>query len=198
MQGKNELLLHPKKEVKPMADYRNNSNLVRGLRDNNPLNIKPAGFSYQNQIGVDDIGEGIFTDTIYGLRAAALDLYTAYYVHGRKTLTDIISVFAPASDGNDVNAYINYVSDQTGIDPNADIGMNGDVLFKVMRAMANMELGESNAAIIPDQDFITGIQSANKAEIAVITVAAVGTGGVILIVILIFFIISRSKKKKAN
>lgn len=198
MQGKNELLLHPKKEVKPMADYRSNNNLVRGLRDNNPLNIKPAGFSYQNQIGVDDIGEGIFTDTIYGLRAAALDLYTAYYVHGRKTLTDIISVFAPASDGNDVNAYINYVSDQTGIDPNADIGMNGDVLFKVMRAMANMELGESNAAIIPDQDFITGIQSANKAEIAVITVAAVGTGGLILIVILIFFIISRSKKKKAN
>ena len=181
-----------------MADYRSNSNLVRGLRDNNPLNIKPAGFSYQNQIGVDDIGEGIFTDTIYGLRAAALDLYTAYYVHGRKTLTDIISVFAPASDGNDVNAYINYVSNQTGIDPNADIGMNGDVLFKVMRAMANMELGESNAAIIPDQDFITGIQSANKAEIAVITVAAVGTGGLILIVILIFFIISRSKKKKAN
>ena len=198
MQGKNELLLHPKKEVKPMADYRSNNNLVRGLRDNNPLNIKPAGFSYQNQIGVDDIGEGIFTDTIYGLRAAALDLYTAYYVHGRKTLTDIISVFAPASDGNDVNAYINYVSDQTGIDPNADIGMNGDVLFKVMRAMANMELGESNAAIIPDQDFITGIQSANKAEIAVITVAAVGTGGLILIVILIFFIISRSKKKKTN
>ena len=198
MQAKNELLLHPKKEVKPMADYRSNSNLERGLRDNNPLNIKPAGFSYQNQIGVDDIGEGIFTDTIYGLRAAALDLYTAYYVHGRKTLTDIISVFAPASDGNDVNAYINYVSDQTGIDPNADIGMNGDVLFKVMRAMANMELGESNAAIIPDQDFITGIQSANKAEIAVITVAAVGTGGLILIVILIFFIISRSKKKKSN
>ena len=181
-----------------MADYRGNIDLVRGLRDNNPMNVRPSGFTYKNQVGTDSSGEAIFTDTIFGLRAAALDLYTAYYVHGRKTLSDIISVYAPASDGNDVNAYVSYVSNQTGIDPNSDIQLNGSKLFAIMRAMTNVELGEGSAALIPDSDFTAGIAAANKAEIAVITVAAIGSGGVIIAVILIIWILSRSENKKAK
>jgi hypothetical protein len=175
-----------------MADYRSYNNYPKGLRDNNPINLRPYGFTYQHQVSSDSDNEAIFDSTIYGLRAAALDLYTAYYIDGRHSISDIISVFAPPSE-NDTNAYINYVANQMNISPDADINLNGTVLLKLIRAMMQIEIGEQYAAMIPDEDIKTGIILANKQELIF-----AGSSGVGLLLLGAFIFWYLSKRNTTN
>lgn len=174
-----------------MSDYSQNINLPRGLRDNNPLNIEPVGFTYNGQIGLDSNGEAIFSDTLFGFRAAALDLYTAYFVHSRKSLTDIINVFAPSFE-NDTAGYIQYVANDMGISPDVDINLNGNVMLQLIRSMMKIELGESYAAYFTDDEIKAGIVAAGKTELMF---AAVGSG---VILLLISFLIYMASNKKSN
>ena len=173
-----------------MGDYSQNINLPRGVRDNNPLNIEPVGFTYQGQTGLDSNGEAIFSDTMFGFRSAALDLYTAYYLHGRKTLTDIISVFAPPSE-NDTNAYINYVAQQMNISPDEDIKITGSVMLSLIRAMMKMEIGEAAAGLFSDDEIKAGIVAAGKTEL---TFAAASGAMIILLVGFLLYIASNNNK----
>lgn len=161
----------------------------RGLRNNNPLNLRPVGFSYEGQIDVDGAGHAIFKDVIYGIRAATLDLYTKYYVHGLKTFDDIIAVFAPYSDGNNEAEYVATLKNLTGIG-SGDIGLNGANIERILKAFAFVELGKKYADLIASSDYVKGINSANKEGLKV----AVGVGGSFLIVVLVALLFAFSQK----
>ncbi len=181
-------------------DFRNDSRAQnsRGLRNNNPGNLRYSTFiTWQGQVGSDPLQYVTFSDSIYGLRAMALDLYNNYYLDGITTLTDLINKYAPADDPtatNNPTQYAAYVSSQTGIPVNADIQLSGSNIVSIMRAMMNEELGASYSALIPDSDIQQAVTMLNKQELQVVEVAATG-GSAVIVIILIIILIAKRKKK---
>ncbi len=80
----------------------------RGLRNNNPLNIRQTDDQWQGQAGVDSDGFVIFKAPEYGYRAAARIL-KSYARRGIVTVDGIVSTWAPDSE-NDTESYIDHVS----------------------------------------------------------------------------------------
>ena len=110
----------------------------RGIRNNNPLNIRLSSDKWQGQINpsgnanVNDNdnnsslkGESDFCQFYtmeYGWRAAFVILCRTYYgKYKLRTIRDIVSRWAPAKENN-TEAYIRHVSDYTGIGPDRDLG----------------------------------------------------------------------------
>ena len=109
-------------------------NEPRGIRNNNPLNIRLSSDKWQGQINANvndnDNNSSLKGDTEfvqfytmeYGWRAAFVILCRTYYgKYGLKTIRDIVSRWAPAKENN-TEAYIRHVSDYTGISPNKVVG----------------------------------------------------------------------------
>ena len=110
----------------------------RGIRNNNPLNIRLSSDKWQGQInGKGNIdgnsslsseragGEAVFcvfSSMEYGWRAAFVILCKTYYgKYKLKTIRDIVTRWAPPKE-NSTEAYIRHVSDYTGIGPDRDLG----------------------------------------------------------------------------
>jgi hypothetical protein len=80
----------------------------RGIRNNNPLNIKWASVNNWNgQTGKDSGGFSIFDKPENGIRAAA-KILDSYARRGIVTIADIVKTWAPASENN-VDAYTKHV-----------------------------------------------------------------------------------------
>ena len=101
--------------------------LPRGIRNNNPLNIRRGkdqwkGLRAQQQ----DAAFCQFETLEYGWRAA-FHLLTRTYYHKYRlyTIRKIISKWAPPGE-NQTEAYIRNVSRLTGIDPDEPIGIPSD------------------------------------------------------------------------
>lgn len=90
------------------------SSATRGLRNNNPGNIKYGPFAIrQGATGQDAGGFAIFPSLAAG-KAAANALLDSYQKQGINTIGGIINRYAPAKDHNDVNAYTGALSKATG------------------------------------------------------------------------------------
>ena len=124
--------------------------IPRGIRNNNPLNIRRSE-SHQarlnGRVSTDedkvnirkskDQWKGLravqtdaqfcqFETLEYGWRAAfKLLTHTYYHTYGLNTIRAIISRWAPANENN-TRAYIANVSRLTGIDPDESIGIPSD------------------------------------------------------------------------
>ena len=134
----------------------------RGIRNNNPLNIRLSKDKWQGQINanVNDNdnnsslkGESDFCQFYtmeYGWRAAFVILCRTYYgKYGLKTIRDIVSRWAPAKENN-TEAYIRHVSDYTGISPNKVLGSpqeNPTLWLLIGYAMAVVENGKALPAV---------------------------------------------------
>jgi hypothetical protein len=149
-----------------MADYRNagilntdGSGTVNiGLSDNNPGDLKCCdGNNWQGLVGNDGTFD-TFSDTIYGLRALALDLTTKINVDKLTTISAIISAYAPASDSNDVNAYISSVVSDTGFSASQILSANPATLQPLVRAIVNHEIGDTlSGQYISDADIAQAV-----------------------------------------
>lgn len=115
----------------------------RGLRNANPLNLRPSGDNWRGlREPQTDPGYLQFTSNFYGLRAGAKNLLTYYRVHKRRTVKDIITHWAPPSDNNPTTSYINTVCLALGVKPTDDIDLdNGETLRRLMEAMIQVECG---------------------------------------------------------
>lgn len=94
---------------------------VRGLRNNNPLNIRKGNNWQGERPNQTDKQFEEFTSMIYGWRAGLKILRN--YIEGRavkgvqlNTIHKIITRWAPANENN-TQAYINTVCKRTGIHP---------------------------------------------------------------------------------
>ena len=97
--------------------------LPRGIRNNNPLNIRKSGDKWQGLKTLQEDKEFFQFETIeWGWRAAFVILCKTYYgKYKLRTIRDIVSRWAPAKENN-TPAYIRHVSDYTGIGPDRDLG----------------------------------------------------------------------------
>lgn len=89
-------------------------------RKYNVGNLRPSGFTYKGQVGVSPGGFAMFDSREAGIAALNQDI-NAKLNRGLDTPTKFISVYAPASDKNDVKAYSANVAKALGIGPNDKI-----------------------------------------------------------------------------
>jgi len=94
---------------------------TRGLRNNNPGNIRYDGTDWEGLASPPTDGTFcIFTDPVYGIRALGKILTNYVALDGvPSTVTALISRWAPPSE-NDTAAYIADVDEQLGLTPGND------------------------------------------------------------------------------
>lgn len=117
--------------------------IPRGIRNNNPLNIR-IGNVWLGEVQVNTDGEfEQFCSMRYGLRAAFV-LIRRYIFHYRlNTIKQIISRWAPRSE-NDTLRYIQVVSKMTSIDPEEKLSFEDKpTMCKLVQAMAFVECGQN-------------------------------------------------------
>lgn len=114
----------------------------RGIRNNNPLNIRRNGTNWQGLAPVQtDKSFFQFRSMAYGYRAAIKIIQTYYTKYGLKTIRRIIHRWAPPSENN-TERYIQVVSQRSGISPDAEISLYDQTqMIAIVSAMSYMENG---------------------------------------------------------
>lgn len=118
--------------------------LPRGVRNNNPLNIRESEgdstkWQGEHAINLDKAFEE-FKHPVYGFRAGARIL-RSYNRQGFVTLSQMINRFAPDTE-NDTPLYIKQVSKWTGIKPNQTVDVNNtEQMASLLHAMSRKEVG---------------------------------------------------------
>ncbi|WP_324723850.1 hypothetical protein [Lelliottia sp. JS-SCA-14] len=127
----------------------------RGIRNNNPGNL-----NFANQAGATkEGGQGgrfaVFESMEHGVAALYKQLQI-YFKKGVNTLSSIVKTYAPASDGNNVDAYVSALSKATGKGANEAIDA-GDTttIAKLMKGIVDHENGKG---YISSSDIMGGIQ----------------------------------------
>lgn len=119
------------------------SNVSRGIRNNNPFNIKKSLNSWKGKLkfSADETFEQ-FQTMDYGLRAG-FQLLRGYIARGFDTTEKIINRFAPTSENN-VARYINFVCEDSPLAPYTQISVNSLTFFwlcqKILRYESHFEL----------------------------------------------------------
>ena len=136
--------------------FKGQSGLPLGLQNNNVGNIRPVGNGmWEGQVGVNK-GFSVFDDVAWGIRAFATNMYSSINKHGTDTLRKYITRYAPESE-NDTSRYVSYVSNATGINPDAPIPTDVDNVRKILRAQMEIELGKRYADMVTDEDINEGL-----------------------------------------
>ena len=113
----------------------------RGLRNNNPGNIRLSGTRYLGEVDSTDSAFKQFKSMAYGYRAMFVLLHTYQRKHHLNTLTEMISRYAPAVE-NHTEAYIKAVSEWSGVPATSRItATNGDIMVPIVAAMSRVENG---------------------------------------------------------
>lgn len=139
----------------------------RGIRNNNPLNIRE-----NHKVDYDWVGESLFdsdldfeefVSPIYGIRAAARILKNYKQKRNLTTISQIITRWAPPENDNgefenDTQAYIESVSQKVGV--GSDIPLLDDDYARLIRAMIYHENGQQPYPVeVIQQGFEMGFYS---------------------------------------
>jgi len=137
----------------------NAPNQPRGIRNNNPLNIRyNAANDWQGQTGSD--GEyAIFESPEYGIRAAAKLMNNYVSRYGLRSVSAIINRWAPAVENN-TSAYIQAVARKLNVGSD-DVLLWPTQLKPLLAAMIHHENGMQPYA---DQTISNGIKMAGIYE----------------------------------
>lgn len=124
------------------ANSRKASKVPRGIRNNNPLNIR-IGNTWLGEVPNPTESEfEQFVSIRYGLRAAFVILRRYIRRYQRNTPARIISSWAPSSENN-TEKYINTVCKRSGIAPGETIDYDDvDKMVRLVAAMAFVECGQ--------------------------------------------------------
>lgn len=116
--------------------------IARGLRNNNPLNIKRNSTEWKGLAEVqNDKKFFTFVAPEWGYRAALRTLQNYNRAHGLTTIRQWITRWAPPCE-NDTEAYIRCVCQRTGIPETAEPRItNRLIMCNIVAAMSYMENG---------------------------------------------------------
>lgn len=78
---------------------------TRGIRNNNPLNIRHSAVQFHGEVQGTDPDFKTFQNAFSGIRAGAVILLTYQHIHGLHTIPEIVYRWAPPSENNTV-AYV--------------------------------------------------------------------------------------------
>ena len=123
---------------------------TRGLRNNNPLNIRRSPSQWLGKVPYNqstDCDFEQFTDMAYGYRAACRLIANYTKRPDCTTVQQIISRWAPMADGNNVKAYVSAVVRRTGLSASTPIRSTDDII----RLVCGMAFVESALVIKPNE-----------------------------------------------
>lgn len=109
-------------EGAPRVTAHGNSSAARGLRNNNPGNIEAGSNSWDGQAGSDGRFAKFVTPE-HGIRALGKNLLS-YQRQGYDTVSEIVNRWAPASEGNNTEAYIAALCKKLNVTPNDQLNMS--------------------------------------------------------------------------
>jgi GH24 family phage-related lysozyme (muramidase) len=136
------------------ANYFEENETPRGLRNNNPGNIRISKTDWEGKVPNEENTDGgfeQFTTKAYGIRALILLLRTYYTKYNLKTIKGIISRFAPSNENHTEN-YINFVSEKTGYGNSEELTWSKEMIRKLVKAICHFENGK---ACVTDEEFET-------------------------------------------
>lgn len=175
------------------SDYSQQTDLPRGIRNNNPGNIKDDGTSWQGMAGSDGVFV-IFTDMSWGVRAMATALVNMIR-KGYNTVGTLI----PQWSATDQAAYVANVASRMGIAPGDLITTDVPTLSALMRAMITQENGDAGS-YVTDQDIADGISKMNNTLLTLLQAGVVAAdqnpmqaGAVLLAIAFGFYLLFRRK-----
>lgn len=148
----------------------NKPRIPRGVRNNNPLNIR---YVKKNNwkgrvVRKSDKDFEEFKSMMYGYRAAFILLHRYMNLYNLHTILDIVSRWAPQSDGNDTIAYANTVSQKTGIPIQQEVTFTDwKAMVRIVRAMSEVENGVDMSYVSALQGYIAAAQNFNYVDTAV-------------------------------
>lgn len=119
----------------------------RGLRNNNPLNIRYVEKNrWQGRVAAKNKKDNDFEEFValyWGFRAAFILIFNYMNKYGKTTIDDIISTWAPAQDGNATGWYIEEVAERIAIPSDEHISfLNGVIMMQLVQEMARVECGK--------------------------------------------------------
>lgn len=121
----------------------------RGIRNNNPGNIKRGASNWRGKIGNDGTFE-VFDTPTNGIRAAMVLLRTYYNTYKLDTLRKIGGRWAPPSE-NVTSAWVSNVARYSGIGADTLLDLNNrDTMFRIIRGITAAENGAKYAGYYPD------------------------------------------------
>lgn len=122
----------------------------RGIRNNNPLNIRIGNTWLGEVANPTDSEFEQFCSIRYGLRAAFCILRRYIRRYGRNTPAKIISAWAPSSENN-TQRYIMIVENRSGLPADAALSYGDkEAMCRLVAAMAYVECGRE----IPMDDIL--------------------------------------------
>lgn len=127
----------------------------RGIRNNNPGNLNYAGQAGATMEGGEGGRFAVFESMQHGVAALYKQLQL-YFKRGINTLSSIVKTYAPASDNNNVDAYISALTKATGKGAN-EVLDSGDTetIARLMKGIVDHENGKG---YISSSDIMGGIQ----------------------------------------
>ena len=114
--------------------------LTRGLRNNNPLNIRKSSTKYQGEVAGSDSAFKTFKSMAWGYRAALVILKTYYNKYKLDTISKMVARWAPPTENNTAN-YIATVSRKSGIPQGKKLHFYKDEMCAIVAAMSYVENG---------------------------------------------------------
>ena len=120
----------------------------RGIRNNNPLNIRKNGIKWKGQVNHKD-AFCVFMEPKWGWRAALIIICRSYRKRGLTTVWKVIHSWAPPEE-NETEYYSKFVAfrSDVGLDtPLPSIYNNPGLYFKLLKNMAIMENGEKHVTM---------------------------------------------------
>lgn len=116
--------------------------LPRGIRNNNPLNIRIGNVWLGEVMCPTDLEFEQFMSMEYGLRAAFVILRRYIRHYHLDTVQQIVSRWAPRSE-NQTDSYIVTVCQQMGIEKDTPIKYEDrETMYKLVEAMSLVECGQ--------------------------------------------------------
>ena len=123
----------------------NTKQLPRGIRNNNPLNIRYVErnkWKGRRETNTDGEFEQ-FESMKWGIRAAYILIHNYIHIYGLQSIKAIVSRWAPAEDGNDPDSYaerVRELMEKCSVNYRLDFS-NGADMVRLVYAMAIVENG---------------------------------------------------------
>lgn len=113
----------------------------RGIRNNNPLNIRIGNVWLGEVKHPTDKSFEQFISMEYGIRAGFVILRRYIRRYGINTIAEIVSRWAPSSENN-TKAYISAVTSRTHLNPDIPVRFEDkEVMCSIVSAMIEVECG---------------------------------------------------------
>ncbi len=120
--------------------------MTRGLRNNNPGNIRLSGVRYKGETVSGDKAFKTFESMPWGYRAMFVVLNTYQKKHGLLTIRQMIGRWAPPCE-NDTGAYVDAVARWSPVDADTPVASTDrDVMLPIVAAMSRVENGVAAVA----------------------------------------------------